>query len=122
MLLYRKYVKLGNQSLQYLPTMSKTFFWVKYLNSLRRIRDPEWKKLGSGIRDKHRGSATLGSGMRNGAIVIKIFCLLERGWKEDLEMHELELRRLQEDSNKRFGELKRAYEQAERRTPLLSVR
>ncbi len=52
----------------------------------------------------------------------KKFWLLERGWKEDLEMHELELRRLQEDSNKRFGELKRAYEQAERRAPLLSVR
>jgi hypothetical protein len=24
-----------------------------------RIRDPEWKKVGSGIRDKHPGSATL---------------------------------------------------------------
>ncbi len=35
-------------------------------------------------------------------------------------MHELELRRLQEDSNKRFGELKRAYEQAETRTVTLS--
>jgi hypothetical protein len=23
------------------------------------IRDPKWKKLGSGIRDKHPGSATL---------------------------------------------------------------
>jgi hypothetical protein len=55
-------------------------------------------------------------------IYIKKYWLLERGWKEDLEMHELELRRLQEDSNKRFGELKRAYEQAERRAPLLSVR
>jgi hypothetical protein len=24
-----------------------------------RIRDPEWKKVGFGIRDKHPGSATL---------------------------------------------------------------
>jgi hypothetical protein len=24
-----------------------------------RIRDPEWKKVGSGIRDKHPASATL---------------------------------------------------------------
>jgi hypothetical protein len=49
------------------------FFGVnlKYLNSLMRIRDPGsgmetvrirdpgWKKVGSGIRDKHPGSATL---------------------------------------------------------------
>jgi hypothetical protein len=47
------------------------FFGLKYLNSLRRTRDPGWKKLGSGIwdtgsgmekiqiRDKHPGSATL---------------------------------------------------------------
>jgi hypothetical protein len=27
-----------------------------------RIRDPGWKKVGSGIRDKHPGSATLHSG------------------------------------------------------------
>jgi hypothetical protein len=27
-----------------------------------RIRDPGWKKVGSGIRDKHPGSATLLSG------------------------------------------------------------
>jgi hypothetical protein len=44
----------------------KTIFWVKYLNSLREIRDlgwknsdPGWKKFGSRIRDKHPGSATL---------------------------------------------------------------
>jgi hypothetical protein len=49
------------------------FFGLKYLNSLMRIRDPEWKnsdpgseirnpgmkKIGSGIRDKPPGSATL---------------------------------------------------------------
>jgi hypothetical protein len=39
----------------------ETIFWVKilYLNSLMRIRDPGRKKFGSGIRDKHPGSATL---------------------------------------------------------------
>jgi hypothetical protein len=30
----------------------ETIFWVK-------IRDPGWKKFGSGIRDKHTGSGTL---------------------------------------------------------------
>jgi hypothetical protein len=31
----------------------ETIFWVKirYLNSLMQIRDPGWKKFGSGIRD-----------------------------------------------------------------------
>ncbi len=28
-----------------------------------RIRDPVWKKVGSGIRDKHPGSATLMTGV-----------------------------------------------------------
>ncbi len=28
-----------------------------------RIRDPGWKKFGSGIRDKHPGSATLSEGI-----------------------------------------------------------
>jgi hypothetical protein len=40
----------------------ETIFWekyIKYLNSLVRIRDPGWKKVGSGIRDKHPGSSTL---------------------------------------------------------------
>jgi hypothetical protein len=42
----------------------KTIFWVKYLNSLMRIRDGKssdlgWKTFGSGILDKHPGSATL---------------------------------------------------------------
>jgi hypothetical protein len=35
------------------------FLGLKYLNSLMRIRDPGWKKVGSGIRDKHPGSATV---------------------------------------------------------------
>jgi hypothetical protein len=33
------------------------FLWLKYLNSLMRIRDG--KKFGSGIQNKHPGSATL---------------------------------------------------------------
>ena len=35
------------------------FFGLKYLNSLMRIRDRGWKKIGSWIEDKHPGSATL---------------------------------------------------------------
>jgi hypothetical protein len=48
------------------------FFWVKILKFFDedpgsgmekvRIRDPGWKKVGSGIRDKHPGSATLAVG------------------------------------------------------------
>jgi hypothetical protein len=53
------------------------FFGLKYLNSLMRIRDPRsgmetgrirdpgWKKVGSGIQDKHPGSATLVFGHQN---------------------------------------------------------
>jgi hypothetical protein len=32
---------------------------TKYLTSLMQIRDLGWKKFGSGIRDKHPGSATM---------------------------------------------------------------
>ncbi len=39
----------------------KQFFGLKYLNSLLWIRNSGWKKFGSGIRDKHPGSATLPS-------------------------------------------------------------
>jgi hypothetical protein len=54
-----------------LETIFLLFWGLKYLNSLMRIRDPGsrmetvrirdsgWKKVGSGIRDKHPGSATL---------------------------------------------------------------
>ncbi len=44
-----------------LAWLRKTIFWVKYLNSLMRIRirDPEMEKFGSGIWDKHPGSVTL---------------------------------------------------------------
>ncbi len=47
-----------------LETIFSFFFGLKYLNSLMPIRDgdssdPGWKKVGSGIRDKHPGSATL---------------------------------------------------------------
>jgi hypothetical protein len=41
------------------PRALKQFFGLKYLNSVVRSRDPGWKKFGSGIRDKHPGSATL---------------------------------------------------------------
>jgi hypothetical protein len=51
----------------------ETVFGSKYLNSLMRIRDPEWKKFGSGIRDKQPGSATL---MRT---ILFTFFLLNRG-------------------------------------------
>jgi hypothetical protein len=47
----------------------ETFFWVKILKFFDtdprtwvgkvRIRDPGWKKFGSGIRDEHPGSASL---------------------------------------------------------------
>jgi hypothetical protein len=39
--------------------LEKKFLGLKYLNSLVRIRDPGWEKFGSGIRNKHLGSATL---------------------------------------------------------------
>jgi hypothetical protein len=29
--------------------LEAVFFGLKYLNSLRQIRDPEWKELGSGM-------------------------------------------------------------------------
>jgi hypothetical protein len=37
----------------------ETIFWIKYLNSLMRIRDLGWEKFGSGIREKHPGYAKL---------------------------------------------------------------
>jgi hypothetical protein len=58
------------------------FFWVKILKFFDedpfrdpgsgmetvRIRDPGWKKVGSGIRDKHPGSATL---LKNCLILVR---------------------------------------------------
>ncbi len=42
-----------------------------------RIRDPGWKKVGSGIRDKHPGSATLAIYMnKNANLKIGMFCLI----------------------------------------------
>jgi hypothetical protein len=29
----------------------ETIFWLKFLNSLKRIRDPGWRQFGSGIRE-----------------------------------------------------------------------
>jgi hypothetical protein len=49
------------------PRAEKQFFGLKYLNSLMRIRDPEWKKFGSGIREWKK----FGSGIRNGKIRIR---------------------------------------------------
>ncbi len=48
----------------YFLELRNQFLGIKYLNSLMRIRDrdssdPRWKKVGSGIRNKHPGSATL---------------------------------------------------------------
>jgi hypothetical protein len=37
-------------------SLENLFFGLIYLNSLLRIRDPGWKKFGSGIRNKHPGS------------------------------------------------------------------
>ncbi len=61
------------QPASYFLELRNHIFGLKYLNSLKRVRDPEskiekvrirdpgWKKVGSGIRDrkKHPGSATL---------------------------------------------------------------
>jgi hypothetical protein len=55
----------------YFLELRNHFLGLKHLNSLMRIRDPgsgmetvrirdpRWKIVGSGIRDKHPGSATL---------------------------------------------------------------
>jgi hypothetical protein len=41
----------------YFLELRKPFFWVKILKFFDA--DPGWEKVGSGIRDKHPGSATL---------------------------------------------------------------
>ncbi len=38
------------QPWSYFLELRNHFFWVKYLNSFMRIRDPGWKKVGSGIK------------------------------------------------------------------------
>jgi hypothetical protein len=53
----------------YFLELRNLFYWVKILkffdehpgSGMEKIRnrDPGWKKIGSGIRDKHPGSATL---------------------------------------------------------------
>jgi len=43
----------------YFLELRNHFSGLKYLNSLMRIRDLRWKKVRSGIRDRHPGSATL---------------------------------------------------------------
>jgi hypothetical protein len=47
------------QPVSYFRELGNHFLGFKYYNSLMRIRDPGWKKFGSGIRNKHPGSATL---------------------------------------------------------------
>jgi len=39
------------QPRSYFRELRNHFFWLKYLNSLMRIRDPGWKKIGSGIQE-----------------------------------------------------------------------
>jgi hypothetical protein len=61
------------------------FFWVKILKFFDedpgsgletvRIRDPGWKIVGSGIRDKHPGSATL----KNTKISVPYVCFFYTG-------------------------------------------
>ncbi len=59
----------GMNILDHISESWETSFWLKYLNSLLRMRiqdpgiflarDPEWEKFGSVIRDIHPGSSTL---------------------------------------------------------------
>ncbi len=63
-----------------LPRTQKPFFGLKYVNSMMRIRDgknsdPGWKKVGSGIRKKHPGTATLVDSLYFGLHVVMISCL-----------------------------------------------
>jgi hypothetical protein len=46
----------------YFLELRNHFLGLKYLNSLMRTRDPGWRQFGSGIRNKHPGSATLNRG------------------------------------------------------------
>jgi hypothetical protein len=51
------------QPRSYFLELRNQYFGLKYLKSLMRIRDPGWKKFGSGIRDKHPGFATFRSAL-----------------------------------------------------------
>jgi hypothetical protein len=42
-----------------LETIFLVFLWLKYLNSLMRIRDPGWRQFGSGM-EKRRITLVLG--------------------------------------------------------------
>jgi hypothetical protein len=57
------YVELRNHFLLFLGVKIIKFFDEDPGSGMEtvRIRDPGWKKVGSGIRDKHPGSATLGT-------------------------------------------------------------
>ena len=45
------------------------FLGLKYLNSLMRIRDPEWRQFGSGIRDGKKSDPRCLSRIRNTACI-----------------------------------------------------
>jgi hypothetical protein len=54
------FLELGNHFFAFLGVKILKFFEDPGSGIERvRIRDPGWKKVGSGIRDKHPGSATL---------------------------------------------------------------
>jgi hypothetical protein len=49
----------GMNNKDHISESLETIFWVRILKFFDA--DPGWKKFGSGIRDKHPGSATLPS-------------------------------------------------------------
>jgi hypothetical protein len=51
----------GMNNPDHIPESLETIFGLKYLNSLMWIRDPGWKKFGSGIQDP--GWKKFGSGI-----------------------------------------------------------
>ncbi len=59
--------------------------YIKYLNSLMRIRDPGWRQFGSGIRDgKKSDPAGPGSATLNLTIPTDCCCLLG-GWPAEVQ-------------------------------------
>jgi hypothetical protein len=65
----------------YFLELRNNFFWLKYFNSLMRIRDLGWRQFVSGmeksrIRNKHPGSATLLNRIIFHAIIRQIFTVV----------------------------------------------
>ncbi len=54
-----------------------------------RIRDPGWRQFGSGIRDKHPGSATLGSNLINAEVCCKVVILVGESLDPALQVADL---------------------------------